>query len=116
MDASDLIAKVLAKREQWVDLEPGKRVKIRRPAEAEMPAMRRGMTPESVARHCVDWEGFTEADLLGAELAPDTKVKFDLDLWVAVALDRLDWIGAVSEKLVAAVSAHLAQRSNTAKN
>lgn len=116
MNATDLIARVLAARDQWVDLEAGKRVKVRRPAEAAMPALRSGMAPETVARFCVDWEGFTEADLLGAALGSDTVVKFDVDLWVTVALDHLEWIGKVSEKVVESVSAHLAKRSEAAGN
>lgn len=116
MTPADLIAKVLAKREFWVDLEPGKRVKVRRPAEAEMPSFRGGMTPDRVARCCVGWDGFTEADLLGADVGASDPAAFSPELWETVALDNLDWLGKVSERLVASITDHLAQRKDASGN
>jgi hypothetical protein len=115
--SADLIAKVLAQRESWVDLEDGKRVKIRRPAEAQMPAFRAGVTPERVVRCCVDWDGFSEADVLGAALGSgNSKVAFAVDLWEVLALDRMDWLEKVSSSLVEAITSHLSARSDAAKN
>lgn len=115
--SAELIARVLAAREAWVDLEPGKRVRIRRPSEAELPSFRAGVTAEKWARCCVGWEGFSEADVLGAALGSgNSMVPFDLDLWVTLALDRLEWVGAVSAAVVESITAHLDARSTAGKN
>ena len=55
--AKGVIAQLLALRESWCELEPAaagkpaKRVKLRRPAEAEMPQFYRGVTTEAVKRY-----------------------------------------------------------------
>jgi hypothetical protein len=110
MSAADLTARMLALREQWVDLAPGKRVKLRRPAEAEMAKFRGGMSVEHVASACVGWDGFTEADLLGASQGAQDAVQFDAGLWLEVLRDRLDWVGLVADAIIACVTAHLEAR------
>lgn len=115
MSPSDLIAKVLARREFWVDLESGKRVRVRRPAEAEMAAFRR-ITPEMVVSCCVGWEGFTEADVLDPTVGASDPAEFSPELWATVALDRMDWVGTVSDEIVKSIKDHLAKRKDAAKN
>ena len=112
MSPADLIAKVLAKREFWVDLEPAKRVRVRRPAEAEMPAFRR-ITPQQVLGCCVGWDGITEADVLGPSLASPDPAEFSVELWTVVALDRVDWIERVSAAVVKAITEHIEGRKDT---
>lgn len=116
MDTATLIAKALEQREQWLDLGNGKRVKVRRPAAAEMFAIGRATTPETFLRRVVAWEGFTEADILGSAVGSDAVVKFDLELWLVLALDEPDWMAKVSEAVVASITAYLEARDAATKN
>lgn len=108
-----LIKKLLAQRESWVDLGDGKRVRIRRPAETEIFALleitdgkptslKIGL--DEVKRRVVDWEGFTEADLIvsGASDAVD----FDAALWSALIDDRREWVPPIARALIDAIVAH----------
>lgn len=116
MDAKTLIAKALARREQWVELEPGKRVRIRRPAETEMPALRHGVSVDQAIACTVGWDGFTEIDVEGEAVGSDEPVPFDVELWGVLARDKVDWISAVSSAIVEAITAHLQARDDAAKN
>ncbi len=116
MDATKLIAKALEQRESWVDLGEGRRVKVRRPPAAEMFAFGRATTPEMFLRAVVGWEGFTEADVLGAAVGSDSAVPFDVELWVVLALDEIEWIGKVSEALVTAIKTYLEGQDAARKN
>lgn len=116
MDATKLIAKALEQRESWVDLGGGKRAKIRRPPAAQMFDFGRATTPEMFLRSVVGWDGFTEADVLGASVGSDSTVPFDVELWLVLALDQVEWIGKVSEALVEAIKAYLEKQGDIAKN
>lgn len=116
MDASKLIAKALEQREAWVDLGEGKRIKLRRPPAAEMFAFGRATTPGLFLRTAVGWEGFTEADVLGAAVGSDSAIAFDVELWVVLALDKIEWIAKVSEALVESIKTFLETQDATAKN
>lgn len=116
MDAAALIAKALEQREQWVDLGDGKRVKVRRPAAAELFAFGRATNPEQFMRCAVGWEGVTEADILGAAVGSDAAVPWSLDLWLVLALDNPEWMTAVSAAVVEAIKTYLEQREAITKN
>jgi len=122
MDAQLLVKKILAGREQWLALEPAsggapaKRVCIRRPARWDALPFHRGTTVDAVLKCVVAWDGFTEADLLGPELAPDDPVPFDPALLDVVMRDRIEWVDAISTKLVEMVSAAFERKEATAKN
>jgi hypothetical protein len=71
MDAATLIAKALEQRERWVDLGGGKRVRVRRPAAAEMFRFASAnVNAESFLRCAVGWDGVTEAESWGRRWAP----------------------------------------------
>lgn len=111
--ASDLVAALYAARERWVDLDEGKAVRVRRPAEAEWSRVRRS-GPEAFVACVTDWRGFTEADV-DPEGGND-KVPFDAELWAVLALDRSDWLGkvieAVADDIKARTEAAEARRKN----
>jgi hypothetical protein len=112
-----LIAKAHARRETWVELEAGKRVKVRRPPEGHFPRFYRATEAEQYLRCCVDWEVFTEADIAGAAYgAGDVVVPFDVELWVVVAMDNVEWITKVQSKLVEVITAFLDAKKAAAKN
>lgn len=116
MSTERLIKQILAKREGWVVLDAGLRVKIRRPAEAEMARFDGGLTFDVVSRCVVDWDGFTEADLLGPAIGASDAVPFDAELWAVVAQDHMDWFKPISTALLDAIRTHLGTRADVEKN
>lgn len=116
MDAAKLIEKMLAQRESWVELEPGLRVKVRRPAEAEFAQLRRGVTVETVGAFTVGWDGFSEATFVGSAIGSSDPLPFMPDLWREKVRDNVDWLNTVVQKLVALVEAHIEAKAATAKN
>jgi hypothetical protein len=118
MDAATLIQKALEQREQWVALDDdgAKRVRVRRPPGAHVFEFGRNRTPEVFLRTAVGWDGFTEADILGAGVGSSDPVPFNVDLWVTLALDRIDWIGKVSEVVTTAITQYIEATEAIAKN
>jgi hypothetical protein len=115
--SADLIKRVLAKRESWVDLGDGKRVKVRRPPAGELYQFRAGAKPDTWLRCCIDWEGFTEAVVLGPELGSgNTAVPFDAELWVVLALDQPEWMAKVASSVIDSINAEAAARDQAGKN
>lgn len=107
--AVDLVAQLRARRESWVDVAPGKRVRIRRPREAEMQRFVRDgrivCDIEHVRDFVVGWEGITEADLLGSAGAGSPAI-FSAEVWDEVVTDRLSWIKPVAKALLQAIADH----------
>lgn len=123
-DHAALIRQLLAGREHWVDLAPGKRVKFRRPMEGDLEGMFRG-TPrrfvvllEDVQRHAIDWQGFTEADLLGQGIGNSDPLPFSAEVWALAVGDNLDWLQearkGLENILAARIEARLAAAGNSA--
>lgn len=114
---------MLAARQSWVELEPGKRVRILRPAEAEIGDFYTKPDQSEVERalmcarkYVTGWEGITEADLLGASQAGADALPFDSALWAEVVKDRVGWLGIVHAALTDAYKAHEAAKAADAKN
>jgi hypothetical protein len=121
--SAELIALLREQRKSWVDLEPGKRVQIIRPAEADMQDFdaRDGYTAidrmvACAAKYVTGWDGITRADLLGAAHAGPDPVPFSAELWAEVVRDRNAWLMAVSHGLIEAIAAHQAAKEQDAKN
>lgn len=112
----ELKARLVAGREFWCEPAPGKRLKLRRPREAEMAVLRHGVGVDDVCRAVVDWDGFTEAVLLGATVGSSDAVPFDKDLADEVLRDHLEWAQPAADALAQAVTEHLASRAAAAKN
>jgi hypothetical protein len=124
MSPDVLLKKLLAAREFWHDLGGGKRVRLRRPAETDLaalvikdadgkPAGIRVDLPQ-VQTAAVDWEGFTEADLIVSG-ASDV-VPFAAVLWAALIADRRDWVASCASALLDAVLTHEKAANATAGN
>jgi hypothetical protein len=116
MSPEQLIAKLLAQRESWVEVEPGRRVKVRRPDESEMADFRAGMSVELMLRHVVGWEGFTEADILGPSVGASDPVAFDGALFATIARDHMAWFEPISVEIATRIAAHWKGKEATAKN
>lgn len=117
-----LIAQLLAAREHWIDLAPGKRVKFRRPMEGDLEGMFRG-TPrrftvalEDVQKFAVDWQGFSEADLLGQGIGNSDALKFDAQVWALAVGDNLDWLQEARKGLEGILAARIEARLAAAGN
>ncbi len=116
MSPEQLIAKLLAQRESWVEVEPGRRIKVRRPDESEMVDFRGGMSVDLMLRHVVGWEGFTEADILGASVGASDPVAFDAALFATIARDHMAWFEPISIEIATRIAEHWRAKEATAKN
>lgn len=113
-----LIAKMLAQRESMFDVAPGKRLKIRRPAEVEMFDMRFvvAIGIEQLKKIVVGWEGFNETDLLGPSVGASSPVAFDTDVFAVWLMDRGEDFVKVSAEVNRLVREHLEAKDAAAKN
>ncbi len=123
-DSQPLIRQLLAQRECWVDVAPGKAIKFRRPLEGEMDAFfdtvggRRVFRVRlaEVRRCAVDWRGFTEADVLGAGIGNDDPLPWDAEVFALAVGDNLDWLQACMEGLSDQIVRRLEARTDARGN
>ena len=124
MNAEQLIAAALASRATWVDLEGGRRVRVRRPAEHDVRSLLQrdaagaviGLAadlPEAI-RYVVGWEGFTEADFTPA--GASDPVPFGAELWAIWVEDNRRDLATVAQAVIDAVIAHETTRAGIEKN
>lgn len=99
----------------WVDLEPGKRLQLTRPHEADWRRFS-ASSVELVASYVVGWDGITDADLRGAAIGTGDPMPFDADLCLDVLRDSTDWASAAQDGLIRAINAHAIAKAETAKN
>jgi hypothetical protein len=126
LDAKLLLEQMRGQRKRWVQVAEGKRVQILLPTELEV--VRHFVKPgadgkvnlscdiEEVKRFTCGWEGFTEADLLGAAVGAADAVPFDPGLWGLVIEEHLDWVRAVAKALLDGVVERQLAREADAKN
>lgn len=123
-DSRALLAALKRKREKLVDLGGGKKVWFLRPTESDMGDLLTGqgetrfwkIGAEHVCKFVHRWDGFTEADVLGADLAPPDPVEFDPDLWAELSGDRIEWTTKVADEILKSVVSHINERAAIAKN
>lgn len=121
---NQLIKQLRAQRQSWVDLEAGKRVQIIRPTESEFPSFLSGegdqrriaVSIEQVGKYVTGWDGFSEADFLGAAVGASDPLPFDAELWAEVVADRSPWVATVSTALLTAMTDHFQQKAKVSKN
>ena len=116
MKPADILARMDEQRAVWADLGSGRRVKLHRPLETELPRLVRGVTVDDVCECTRDWSGFTEATLLGAAIGAEDAVSFDAVLWSRYVRDDAEAARACIDALVTAVTAYLEGKAQTAKN
>ena len=122
-----LIDRILAMRARWIEVEPGKSVRLVRPAEVQVGA--RFVRPSSVPgqvtlnvelaevqEFVTGWKGITEADIAGAAGASDVEPAFSRELWSVVVEDRADWMNTVAKGLLDLIVEHQQTRAAAAKN
>ncbi len=113
---SNLLARLRAQREFKVEVEPKKCLLVRRPLEWEFAQFSNGVAPEKMMPFIVGWEGFTEADLLGANLASPDPAEFSPELIAELLGDRVRWFETVANALVNAMTDHIKKRAELSKN
>lgn len=114
-----VLAGLASDRAVWVVLgKPGsgRRVRFKRPEEADLPSFMGGAKIEHVCKYVDAWEGFTEATFLGESVGASDPLPFALELWTAWARDNMEEAGQVATAMAGAISARLEARSNAAKN
>jgi hypothetical protein len=113
-----LIDRMLAAREQWVELGAGKAIKIRRPDELQLLTMRRGaevlLGVEMMVSQAFDWRGFAESDLIPS--GASDPVPFDREAWRLWLGDHRDCWPIVSDALGEAIEAHRSKFEAAEKN
>jgi hypothetical protein len=121
--AAQLIARIREQRMKWVDLqgEPGKRVRIIRPTETEQSLHffkdeRLVVGVEQVRQYVVDWEGFTEADLLGAAVGASDPVPFSPEIWAEIVSDKARWVRQLAQDMLDQIVEHRVATFNDEKN
>lgn len=115
-DVQALLARMATQREAWADLGGGRRLQYRRPPEVELPRMIAGVGLEHVVQYACGWDGFTEADLLGAGIGSSDAVPFHRDLWAAYVADHAEHLQAASTAMAQTVTVYLQRKADVAKN
>lgn len=118
---AQLIQQLREQRMKWIELEPGKEVRIIRPTELELVqhfikdrAISVGY--EEAKRFVVDWRGITGADVLGAAVGSADPIAFDAELWAEVVADRMAWVNKVAQELLDQIVEHRTAIADQAKN
>lgn len=117
-----IVDRMYASRESWCELapaadgKPAQRVKLRRPPQMEIARLRGGVTQDEVLAAAVDWDGFTEADLLGPAVGASDPVPFSAEVWSAYVLDNVAALSLAAKHLQGEISAHLKRLDATRKN
>lgn len=111
-----LLERIHAAREFSVEVAPGKKLRLRRPLQAQMPRFRGGISLQIMAEYTVGWEGVTEADVLPPGVGGDGKAEFSQDIVFEVLGDKADWYEAAAKGMADAIKAFLDQQAATAKN
>ena len=123
--SQQLIKQLREQRMAWVVVDdactPPKRVRIIRPTEVELAQhfIKAGEVSvgfDQVKEFVVGWDGFTEADLLGAGVGAADAVPFSPPLWAEVASDHSTWVRTVAQALLDAAIAHTQKLDDTLKN
>lgn len=101
-----LLQRLRSQRQSAVEVEPGVRILVQRPAEAELAEYSGRTAFEVAGRWVVGWEGVTEATLLGAAGGSDA-VTWSPELWREVIADRAPWAVQIFHKVEEMTVNHL---------
>ena len=135
MTPSEIKALLLKRRANWVtvgevgegDAKRVQKVKFTRPPESDFHTMLTTVDVESntarwnvelshVKKYADDWEGFTEADLIGAGVGASDAVPFDSGLFSYWVEDNVEAQRKIGSAILSATVDYLTSREATAKN
>ena len=122
MDLKQLIARMAEQRSRWVEIEPGKKVRVLRPIESELPKFMDRRDGEvywscsfAQVKVVVDaWKGVTEADLI--EGGADDELPFAPELWEALVGDHVAFAKPVQAAVIDLISEHRHSLDSIEKN
>lgn len=124
MSPEQLVSAALAARAFWVPLPDGRRVRLRRPSEYDVRNLIRRDTGGAVTtivadlpdvkRAAIEWEGFTEADIIPS--GASDPVPFSQDVFAVWIEDNRSALAVLAQALIDAVIAHESAQVDTAKN
>lgn len=86
-------------RRNWLEVEPGKKVRVVRPLAAQMGRFVVGVTVDHAAEFVDGWEGYSQADFLGSAVGTSDALDFDAELWGEYVRDNPH----ISAKVVTAI-------------
>lgn len=112
----ELIRRIYAQRERWLDLGDGKEVCVRRPDEWDSVLFARSRSVDAICRYVTNWRGFTEADILGEGVGTVDEVPFGAALFRVMAGDRMDWLEKLLEMISGLIEEHEQAKADSAKN
>lgn len=124
MTTSATLLALRRQRERTVKLGEGKKVTFLRPPEVEMSTLLHGdgdtrvwkVDIAEVRKYVCGWEGFTEADILGASVGSSDPIPFDAELWGELVNDNVVWKVKVAEAILESVVDHINKQDAVAKN
>mgnify|MGYP000479351811 FL=1 len=132
MTPSDIQAALLKRRAKWVevgavgegDAQRLQRVRFLRPPESDFHTMlevvdgnaKWSVELEHVRKYSEAWEGFTEADFLGAEVGASDAVPFDRGLFGVWIEDNVEAQRKIGNAILTAVVDYITAREASAKN
>jgi hypothetical protein len=108
--SEQLVKQLRAQRESWVTVAEGVRIKIRRPSETQMAQLMSAKPLDVACNHCVDWDGVTQALLLGDSVGSSDPVPFTPELWAEVVGDRVEWVTLLAEHVHQTALRYLQQK------
>lgn len=114
MDAKLLAASLRRKREKSVVTGEGKKVFFLRPPETEVGPMLKvlddrttfSVSVDQVRKYACGWEGYTEADILGATVGSSDAVEFNAELWAEYIVDNADLVNKVAGAILDSIVDH----------
>ena len=135
MSPSDIKALLLKRRAKWVEIgEVGEgdakrvqRVRFTRPPESDFHTLLTNVDQAEgkavwnielphVIKYADEWEGFTEADFIGAGVGASDPVAFDRGLFACWIEDNVEAQRKIGNAILSATVDYLTAREATAKN
>jgi hypothetical protein len=111
----NVLRKLRAQRERWVDVGNGRRVQVLVLRETELPSLARRPLVDIVCEQAVDWAGFSEAAIFGEHDGASDKLPFDATVWGELARNDVDIVTRVGNVLIQAAEAAMAARAAAKK-
>jgi hypothetical protein len=117
--AATLEERLAEQRRVWVPLgdDGRRRVRFSRPLATELHLLAAGLTVDTVCRYVDGWDGFTDADILGAAVgSSDTPADFTPTLFAAWVRDEMDVLKTLAEAIAESVRQLVERRELVGKN
>jgi len=121
--AADVLRDSRRRRTKWYELDsPARRaVQIRLPQQGELFALRTARSAADIrdllGQCALDWRGFTEADILGADQGGDSPAPFSRELFEEWVFDHVsDHMMSLAGKVIDDARKRGEQKEDAAKN